>query len=192
MKIGLVRHGLTDWNAKQIIQGQSDIPLNAEGRRQAEQLAERLLTEQPLWDAVCSSDLARARVTAETVANKLGIPLLEPDIRLRERFFGQIEGTTLPEREARWGTNWRNLELGIESDEDMRRRGVEALEDLAKLQPRRNVLIVSHGSFIAQLLLELCHGLEDARLDNVSYSVLEQREGKWQTLLHNCTKHLQR
>ncbi|MHA7963494.1 histidine phosphatase family protein [Paenibacillus sp. CAU 1782] len=190
MKIGLVRHGLTDWNKKGIIQGQSDIPLNDEGRDQAARLADWLAEEPGLWDAVVSSDLLRARATAKVIASKLDIPLLESDIRLRERHFGQAEGTTLAEREAKWGMDWKQLDLGIESDEVLRVRGREALKQLEDREKGRNILIVSHGSFIAQMLLELSPGLEDIKLGNLSYSILEQRNGSWQTLLHNCTKHL--
>lgn len=60
MLIGLVRHGLTDWNAEGKIQGQSDIPLNDEGRRQAEMLGDRLLQEPYRWDYCITSSLSRA------------------------------------------------------------------------------------------------------------------------------------
>ncbi len=190
MKIGLVRHGLTDWNARGIIQGQSDIPLNDEGREQAARLAKRLAEEPRLWDAVVSSDLQRAHATAKVIANKLSIPLLEPDMRWRERHFGEAEGTTLAQREARWGLDWKQRGLGIESDKALRERGREAVRQLEEREGGRNILVVSHGSFIAQMLLELCQGLEDIKLGNVSYSILEKRANAWHPLLHNCTRHL--
>ncbi len=93
MLIGLVRHGKTDWNAEGKIQGQTDIPLNEEGKAQAIALANRLSGEERIWDAVVSSDLKRAFATAQIIAEKLGIPLLESDSRLRERYFGEVEGT---------------------------------------------------------------------------------------------------
>ncbi|OBR64813.1 phosphoglycerate kinase [Paenibacillus oryzae] len=190
MKIGLVRHGLTDWNARGIIQGQSDIPLNDEGREQAARLAKRLAEESRLWDAVVSSDLQRAHATAKVIADKLSIPLLEPDMRWRERHFGEAEGTTLAQREARWGLDWKQRELGIESDKALRERGREAVRKLEERESGRNILVVSHGSLIAQMLLELCEGLEDIKLGNVSYSILEKRVNAWHPLLHNCTRHL--
>lgn len=58
MMIGLIRHGLTDWNKLGKIQGQSDIPLNEEGRQQAERLGERLLHEPYHWDFIISSKLS--------------------------------------------------------------------------------------------------------------------------------------
>jgi probable phosphoglycerate mutase len=190
VKIGLVRHGLTDWNARGIIQGQSDIPLNDEGREQAARLAKRLAEEPRLWDAVVSSDLQRAHATAKVIANELSIPLLDPDMRWRERHFGEAEGTTLAQREARWGLDWKQRELGIESDKALRERGREAVRQLEERESGRNILVVSHGSFIAQMLLELCQGLEDIKLGNVSYSILEKRANAWHPLLHNCTRHL--
>ncbi|RJX38456.1 histidine phosphatase family protein [Paenibacillus pinisoli] len=188
--IGLVRHGKTDWNAKGIIQGQTDIPLNEEGIAQAQALASRLSNEERIWDAVISSDLQRARRTAAIIAERLGIPVLEPDIRLRERYFGEIEGTTEQERLERWGADWREQSVGMESDAEVRARGTEAITDLMKREEARNILVVSHGSFIAQMLKELCADLEDSRLGNLSYSILERQGDAWQPLLHNCTRHL--
>lgn len=190
MLIGLVRHGETDWNAGAILQGQTDIPLNVRGLKQAAALAERLASEEKVWDAVISSDLSRARTTAEIIADRLQIPLLAAEPRLRERFFGQIEGTTLQQREDKWGKDWRQLDLGSESDVDMRARGMAVVKELSESETDRNILIVSHGSFIAQLLQAMCENLEDRRLGNVSYNVLSMKEGKWETVLHNCTRHL--
>ncbi|MEK3881436.1 histidine phosphatase family protein [Paenibacillus sp. PL2-23] len=190
MIIGLVRHGQTDWNAQGIIQGQTDIPLNEAGVQQAQSLANRLAEEAPIWNAVISSDLQRARRTASIIAEKLDIPVLAPDPRFRERDFGEVEGTTEAERLARWGSNWRECGPGIENTEALRARGREAVLELLHREKERNILIVSHGGFIAQLLQELCSGLEDMKLGNLSYSIL-QRDGEgWQSLLHNCTRHL--
>ena len=84
-RILAVRHGETEWNAQQRIQGHTDIPLNAVGRQQARQLARALAGEAV--DAVYSSDLQRARATAQAAAEVLQRPVtLEPG--LRERGFG--------------------------------------------------------------------------------------------------------
>lgn len=192
MLIGFVRHGMTDWNARGVTQGQTDIPLNEEGLKQAKALADRLSGEPKVWDAVIASDLQRAHVTAQLLADGLNIPLLESDTRLRERYFGEVEGTTEQERRDRWGEGWRanQAELGVETDQAVRKRGLEAVQHYQKRSPVQNLLIVSHGSFIAQMLLELCEQLEDQRLSNLSYSILELRSGIWHPVLHNCTKHL--
>ncbi|MFF2482180.1 histidine phosphatase family protein [Paenibacillus sp. NPDC058071] len=190
MKIGFVRHGKTDWNEAGRAQGQTDIPLNETGRNQAIALADRLSDDPPIWEAVVSSDLSRAHETAKVIADKLGIPLLEPDIRLRERYFGEIEGLTPQERVERYGENWRERDLGQESDRDLRDRGIKFLSDLQQNAPNGNILIVSHGGFLAQLYEELCPDLVKSHLDNVSYSILSSAEGKWEPLLYNCTRHL--
>ncbi|WP_168119140.1 histidine phosphatase family protein [Paenibacillus sp. HB172176] len=191
MRIGLVRHGQTDWNAIGRIQGQTDIALNGEGIRQAQALADRLGSEPPLWNAVISSDLRRAYATAKIIGDTLDIPLLDPDPLLRERSFGEIEGTTLEEREEKYGESWREQELGIESDEHLRARGRKFLERRLLRNKEENLLIVTHGSFIAEMLLELCEELEDQRLHNLSYSILERSGDSWLPLLHNCSKHLE-
>lgn len=192
MQIGLIRHGETSWNAVKRIQGQTDIPLNETGIKQAKQLAARLKQEleQQRWDYLMTSDLQRAMVTGQYIADELNVMLLAPDTRLRERYFGQIEGTTLEERIERWGESWKGLDLGAETDEAMRQRGVELLNELYAMYPDKHILCVTHGSFIAELLLELFPELEDKQIGNLSYSILKRDEKGWQLLLHNCTKHL--
>src|SRR5687768_16876002 len=87
----LARHGETDWNRELRIQGSSDIALNDLGRDQARALAEELA--ELALDAIYSSDLRRARETAEAVAAQHGLDVrLDP--RLRERAFGSWEGLT--------------------------------------------------------------------------------------------------
>lgn len=99
MELILVRHGATAWTAERRYQGQTDIPLSAEGEAQAIALQPIL---QPLVrpeSLVLSSDLSRARRTAE-LALPGTAPMLEP--RLREIHFGQLEGLTLDESRARF------------------------------------------------------------------------------------------
>lgn len=190
MIIGLIRHGETEWNALGRIQGQTDISLNEAGIRQARALAERLKAEDRVWDAVVSSDLKRARETARILADALGIPLLPPDPRIRERSFGQAEGTTEEERFARWGADWRSRDVGQESDDSVRERGLAFIADWQARNPEIRLLVVSHGSTLAVLLQSLCSGLEDRRIGNMSLSILESAGAEWRILLHNCSKHL--
>lgn len=191
MLIGLVRHGETSWNAVKRIQGQTDIPLNETGIEQAKLLALRLQEDDTSWNYVLTSDLTRAKVTGQYIVDALHIPLLGTDIRLRERFFGEIEGTTLEDRIERWGEGWAELDLGAESDSEMRARGVELLEELYTKHQVANIICVTHGSFIAHLLLELFPELEDQRIGNLSYSILERTAIGWRLNLHNCSKHLE-
>src|SRR5690242_5415348 len=91
LRLSLVRHGVTDWNQAMRMQGQSDIPLNDEGREQAKRIAARLSEANPRVDAVWSSDLSRARHTAEAIAAPLNLPV-RTSARLREIMLGEWEG----------------------------------------------------------------------------------------------------
>ncbi len=190
VRIGLIRHGLTDWNAAGRIQGQTDIPLNGEGREQAGRLGRRLLTEEYQWDYIITSGLSRAQETGEIISNLLNVPLLEPDARLKERAFGQIEGLTSDERVARWGKSWEKLDLGQEQIADIQIRALAFLEDLWSTYPDQNVLIVTHGAFLANLLTALFEDRYTERIGNLSLTILEKERDDWSPLLYNCTRHL--
>jgi broad specificity phosphatase PhoE len=130
----LVRHGETDWNAEGRLQGQTDRPLNEFGRSQARALAEELDGER--YDAIYSSDLARARETAEIVGERLDVPVvLDPE--LREKDWGTWEGLTAVERDR--------VEFVGESTEEHRQRILHALERIAERHPDGRVLVVTHG-----------------------------------------------
>lgn len=188
---GLVRHGITDWNAQGKIQGWTDIPLNDTGRNQAALLAERLKKEDITFDAVVSSGLRRAEETGAILANALNIPLLGPEQGLVERAYGQVEGMTLEEREKRWGADWRQLDLGQERDEALGDRAVKTLESLALRREGGNLLAVTHGSWLAQLFIALFGQMSRGHIGNLSYSILERLGAQWHPVLYNCTKHIQ-
>lgn len=190
MMIGLIRHGLTDWNRLGKIQGQSDIPLNDEGRQQAELLGERLLREEYTWDFLISSKLSRAEETGRIIASKLNIPMLEPDPRLNERSFGKVEGLTLAERESKWGRDWHLQELGQEKDPEIQARGLAFMEEMWNLYPDKNMLVISHGGFLAQLYRSLYKDRYTERIGNLSLTILEKKDLEWVPLLYNCTRHL--
>jgi 2,3-bisphosphoglycerate-dependent phosphoglycerate mutase len=130
----LVRHGETDWNAVGRLQGHTDRPLSDFGRRQAEQLATELEGEE--LEAIYSSDLARARETAEVVGERLGLPVvLDPD--LREKDWGTWEGLTSVERDR--------VEFVGESTQAHQERILGALRRIAERDPGGRVLVVTHG-----------------------------------------------
>lgn len=144
----LVRHGETDWNRERRWQGHADPPLNELGREQSSALAARLVSDPP--GAVYSSDLTRARETAEIVGRSLGLePRLDP--RLREVDVGEWSGLTLPEIEQRFPEGLaRRLAGGAgwdegESYEAMGERVLEALHAIAAAHPGGRVLVVTHG-----------------------------------------------
>jgi probable phosphoglycerate mutase len=143
----LVRHGETDWNRERRWQGHADRPLNETGRGQARELAAQLEQDPP--EAIYSSDLSRARETAEIVGRRLGVPVAL-DERLREVDVGEWSGLTMSEIEARYPDGARRrLEGGTgwaagESYEAMGQRVLAALREIAGRHDGR-VLVVTHG-----------------------------------------------
>ena len=152
----LVRHGETEWNAQRRYQGQSDVPLSALGRRQAELVAGRLAGQK--IDAVYASDLKRAWETAQIVAEKNGLQVIsEP--RLRELKFGILEGLTFDEAQAQypeminaWLEDFNRPPQGGETIELFNARIVSLLEDLRGKHDEQVVLLVGHGGSLSEIL----------------------------------------
>jgi len=158
----LLRHGRTAWNAQGRYQGQTDVPLNPAGRRQARRLADRLQSEA--IDALYASDLQRAWQTAEAVVRAHGLSV-EPEPRLREISFGAWEGKTHDEIEAQDAQalhQWyddpvRTAPPGGETLKAVVQRVQEAYEDLLKHHAEETVALVAHGGTLRVLL---CIALE--------------------------------
>lgn len=188
--IGFVRHGITDWNIQGIAQGSADVPLNDTGIQQAEALAQRLAREDK-WDKIISSDLARAKETAEIIGKKLDLSVSHFDVRLRERSGGKIEGTTEQERIEKWGTDWRTADLEMENLDDAANRGISCIEDVLDQFNGQRILLVSHGALIGLTLKELLpEKFKETSLANTSITILTNAENKWDCSLYNCTVHL--
>lgn len=187
--IGLIRHGVTDWNNLGKAQGISDIPLNKEGIKQAMALANRLSGEE--WDIIFSSTLTRAKQTVELIRNSLGAVSVITDERIREINCGLIEGTTEEERIARWGVNWREQNLGMEDFQMVAEHGLNFLGELVVKHTDRRILIVSHGALIGLSLQYLLpQRFKKTYIDNTSITILTHNNNKWECQLYNCTKHL--
>jgi broad specificity phosphatase PhoE len=144
----LARHGETDWNRQGRFQGHADPPLNATGRAQAAELAAELKAVG--LAAVYSSPLRRALETAQAVAAEHGLDPVAVDA-LREVDVGSWQGLTrveietqFPEQFARWLDYDQGWEDG-ESYEEMGRRAVAALLELALAHEGERVLAVTHG-----------------------------------------------
>ncbi len=154
----LARHGETDWNAEGRWQGQTDVPLNANGSAQAHALAERLRREGIA--AIASSDLSRARATAEIVAGALGITRIHTDPELREQHYGCFEGLTrtdsaarFPEEWARYVADWRTTPPDGESYPALVARVRGATRRIAEVFAMP-ALVVMHGGAIRALFGE--------------------------------------
>ena len=149
-RIIAIRHGETTWNVDTRIQGHLDIPLSANGRWQAERLA-NALRDEPIT-AIYASDLSRAWETAQYVGHTQGLRVIK-EVALRERDFGDFEGKTfaeievlLPEQSLRWRK--RDPEFypaGGESLVALRTRVMEVAERLAALHPGEQIALVGHG-----------------------------------------------
>jgi probable phosphoglycerate mutase len=149
----VIRHGETAWNAEHRIQGHLDIPLSPAGIRQAANLAERLAGE--VIDAVYSSELTRAWLTAAPFAARLGLEIVA-DTRLRERSFGVFEGLTLDEIAARHPEGFRRWRErnpawaidGGESGQQLVDRVLDALRDIVARHRGQTVAVVTHGGVL--------------------------------------------
>ncbi|WP_310831679.1 histidine phosphatase family protein [Paenibacillus pedocola] len=189
--IGLIRHGSTLWNKEGRIQGHTDNPLDEEGLEQAAALAERLSMET--WDYIYSSDLLRARQTAEVIAARLGLSVAGWVPGIREMNGGLLEGTTEQDRVERWGKEWRTLELGLEKNESGRLRGSRAIEEIAQRHPGKHVLLVSHGAILRSSLSGLVPELDvSVLLKNTSLTRLVYTGKTWTCELYNCIKHIEK
>lgn len=177
----LVRHGRTDWNDAGRYQGQADPPLNAEGRRQARALAQAL--RHVPFDAIYSSDLARARETAQALAEVTGLRV-QLDPRLREIHQGEWEGLLARDIQARYPALWEQWHKapltvrlpGGETLQELEARFTAALEDISAVHPGGTVAVFLHKTAIALLRCRL-RGLSPNRFwevipDNAAWDVV--------------------
>lgn len=148
----LVRHGQSTWNAVGKWQGQANPALSPLGLEQAA-LAGDTLRNWGVVDGVVSSDLERARRTAQLLAAATGAPLLEAEPALRERHAGTWEGRTRAEIHAEypgWIDGGRRPE-GWEPDAALVERAVPALQRIVAARAGQVVVGVSHGGLIHAL-----------------------------------------
>jgi probable phosphoglycerate mutase len=150
-RILLVRHGESVWNAEGRWQGAANPPLSETGRAQARAVAAAVADAG--FDSVVTSDLDRARETAQIVAGILGLPDPSVDIAWRERDVGEISGHTRAEIEAKWPgllERWRRGELESMpgGEGEITPRVVAALERVAHGHAGECTLVVTHGGVI--------------------------------------------
>lgn len=199
MRLLLARHGATEHNIGGRFTGHLPTGLSAVGQRQAEALAQALAHE-PL-DALVTSDLDRARETAEPIAARVSLPLLE-DPDLREIALGDWEGRTLAEVSATdpnlWAA-WQHGEPGAaprggETVPAFRDRVERALARWHARCPAGQILWVTHGGFIAMAVVVALNAdlarRSAIRRDNASLTELEVTETGITVARVNDTAHL--
>lgn len=187
MKLILVRHGESEDNKAKICQGQRDSPLSELGEEQAEKVAERLKDEK--IDAIYSSDLKRARDTAEAI-NKYHYLEIIDDKRLRERSLGILQGKPFPKE-----LDWINLHESIESEESMNNRVSSFIEQISQKEKGKTVLVSTHGGVKIMFVCGI-RGIsreeliEEQRFDNTGVSIFSFEDREFNEIVLNCTKHL--
>lgn len=156
----LTLHTLTEWNLLGRVQGQTDIPLSSRGKSDAAKIAEKLSGLGV--SSIVSSDLARARETAEIFNNTLQVPM-RVDIRLREYSFGKLEGLTReqavqqygPSIISHWDDKFRAYDFrlfGGEQREDVFSRHLAVIQSLHVEAPEQKILLVGHSGGMNTLL----------------------------------------
>jgi uncharacterized phosphatase len=186
-EICLVRHGQTDWNFQEIIQGREDIPLNEIGRTQARQSAELLRQER--WDVIISSPLVRAYETAKTIADAVGIDTIHLDERFVERNFGEASGK--PVAQVRELISQGNVN-GMESDREIVERCFSALQDVVRKFEGKRIIIVAHSHAIKAIL----HAIQPEEINfktplkNACVSHICFDTGSWTVLRYNIAEHI--
>jgi 2,3-bisphosphoglycerate-dependent phosphoglycerate mutase/probable phosphoglycerate mutase len=187
----IMRHGETDWNAGFRMQGHRDIPLNAKGLGQAAAAAPSVAAHRP--DVIVSSDLQRARATAEVIADAMGADV-RTDPRLRETSLGQWEGLDRDEVQARWPGQWeqwrhrgaRMAPPGGESRLQVSERAARVVDEL-DAGDHEAALLVTHGGLIVGLTGRLLGIDPDGwgtliGVSNCHWVALHRVAGRW--LLH--------
>ena len=196
MRLILVRHGETEWNIRNRVQGQKGVPLNRKGKEQAKKVGLRLKNEQ--IDAIYSSDLTRARQTAAEIAKFHRVPI-HYDRLLRERSFGKFEGMLVNE--------WRKIRdksslpaylyrpPGGESYVDLQKRINKFLTSIKKKHGKHTVLVVSHGgvirTFITVITKRPLASVHEIEQHNAAVNMIELKRG-YSPKIHylNSTEHL--
>ena len=179
----VLRHGQSEWNAMGRWQGQADIELTDLGYEQARRAADKLGT----FDAVASSDLRRALITATIIAETLGLGLLPADERFRETHVGEWQGMTHDEIERDWPgyLEAHRRPPGFESDVSIVQRVGAALGDLATQFPGGQVLVIAHAGVLRVIRRHL--GVLDQRIANLGGCEFVVRPGAGPTGTHEIT-----
>lgn len=168
--IYIARHGETEWNAKGLVQGHGDSPLTEAGIKQAKDLAKKLQSIN--FDAVFSSDLLRAKRTAQIIAQEKKIAVKTAQA-LRERSFGRFEGKHIDEFRKELQKDLEEYEKladdqkfkykfptepKIHSDEELMRRFIPFLREVSVAYAGKIILIVTHGGVMRSFLVHLGYG----------------------------------
>ena len=197
----IVRHGQTDWNARGLLQGHTDVPLNQVGRDQADRLGKRLSAVE--IDAAYCSDLARCTQTLEVAlgAREVSVSFSQ---QLREQAYGRWEGKSFLEIEAAEPDLYAEMISGYntftppegESFRQVEARVTSFAEETRDRHPSGALLIVGHGAALRALIASMVGlPLEMSwrfRLESCSLTILDVGADAAVLELLNDTSHLGR
>ena len=152
-EIILIRHGETEWNSQQRMQGHSNSDLSSVGQAQIQALGQWM--KNVPFDLIYSSDSLRAKQTAEAITQFSGHEL-KIDLRLREKNLGVFEGLTSEEARERHPEVFRLFKTAGskyvidegESTQQLQDRALEIVNEIRIKHPEERVLLVTHGGFI--------------------------------------------
>lgn len=155
----LIRHGQTSWNLILRLQGRENVDLNENGIAQAKECAHLLKKAREIGfdpEAVYTSPLSRAHVTADILSNELGLKDATVEEGITERDYGELSGLTLDERRERFPKGEKQAP-NVESVPDTAQRMKKALVRITR-GTSRDVLAVTHGGIINALFLKITNG----------------------------------
>jgi probable phosphoglycerate mutase len=200
VRLLLIRHGRSTWNAAGRVQGIADPPLDDLGIEQANRIAERL-KDQPIA-AIYSSPLQRARLTAEIIGQKFPVLPVAIDDRLKEIDVGVMTGLVWdeiaaqhPEFASRWHEEgWAAAIEGGETQAAFRARVTAAMQVIVDQHADQSVAVVAHGGTInAYLSTRLNLSLtrrSPFHFGNTSLSVVEINQRSFEIVTLNDAHHL--
>lgn len=170
MNIYVIRHGQTDYNLKNLYQGQTDIPLNSKGIQQAKETSQKFKELKINVDVILASPLSRAQETAKYVSEAVGVSLIT-EKGLIERSFGDMEGH--PNREdcnitmlLDYDKNY-NI-CNVEPIQDLFKRVYSCMERIIEKYKNKDVVLVTHAG-VAQAIECCFNGLpKDKDLESVA------------------------
>lgn len=199
MRLFLVRHGETKWNREEVFRGKIDVELNERGREQARLTAQALAGLK--LAAVYASPLSRAQETARIIAGPHGLPvgIMEGLIDLD---YGNWQGLShlevrerYPDLYREWASRPHNVRFeGGESLDDVRRRALAALQEIAERHRGQNVVAVGHRVVNKVLLLAFL-GLDNSHFwgikqDTCAINVIEFHPDRYVICRINDTCHI--
>jgi probable phosphoglycerate mutase len=199
-RLCIVRHGETAWNAEHRVQGQLDIPLSAVGLAQAKAAAKVLSREK--FDVIYSSDLSRARQTAQPTVSLLSMEVAI-DPALRERHYGIFERLTYAEAKTRFPEDYARFEAHDpefafrtgESLKDFSARSIAVMSKITKEHEGKSILVFTHGGVLDKLY-RFITGLpltaqRDFGIPNAGLNRIELAPAGWQIRSWADVAHLE-